>query len=414
MILSGAILLGLLAVWLAFAAVETFRLDIGFRQAFLYVPLKLVYRIGDSPIRAASKVNAPVVYVIWHQSRLDPALMLSLLPEQTLHILDEESAKSMWLEPWRELARTITFNAKHVFVSRRLVRVLRGKGRLAVYLPDNVEPDTKQFRLFRAIARIAVQADAKIVPVFVSGGRFLPFSLTPRDRAPRRWFKKLSITALAPMTIAELIERAGGASMTTASNALFDRLAEARLAGAGLDRSLFQAVRDAAAMFGPSKPIVEDVVSGALSYRKLLAGATPKLTMSARESICAPNFEVAFIMRASRPSMPSRKAAKSTIATAVSKRASKASLIPDRPAQIASTVTRLGRTMRSGISRMRGPLLPCGGKGRKAISRSAPAASQPGHRTRRSRSRRQPPSGQPRRARRHSSAGTRRRASRSV
>ena len=67
MILSGAILLGLLAVWLALAAVETFRLDIGFRQAFLYVPLKLVYRIGDSPIRAASKVNAPVVYVIWHQ-----------------------------------------------------------------------------------------------------------------------------------------------------------------------------------------------------------------------------------------------------------------------------------------------------------------------------------------------------------
>ena len=108
--------------------------------------------------------------------------MLSLLPEQTLHILDEESANSIWLEPWRELARTITFNAKHVFVSRRLVRVLRGKGRLAVYLPDDVEPDTKSFRLFRAIARIAVQADAKIVPVFVSGGRYLPFSLTSCER----------------------------------------------------------------------------------------------------------------------------------------------------------------------------------------------------------------------------------------
>ena len=135
MILLGSILLGLLAMWLALAMVETFRLGIGLRQAFLYVPLKLVYRIGDSPIRAASKADPPVIYAIWHQSRLDPALMLSLLPEQTLHILDEESAKSIWLEPWRELARTITFNAQHIFVSRRLVRVLRGKGRLAVYLP---------------------------------------------------------------------------------------------------------------------------------------------------------------------------------------------------------------------------------------------------------------------------------------
>ena len=33
MILSGAILLGLLAAWLALAAFEVFRLGIGFRQA---------------------------------------------------------------------------------------------------------------------------------------------------------------------------------------------------------------------------------------------------------------------------------------------------------------------------------------------------------------------------------------------
>ena len=141
MILLGAILLGLLAVWLALAMVETFRLGIGLRQAFLYVPLKLVYRIGDAQIRAVARPTRPVIYAIWHQSRIDPALMLSLLPEQTLHILDEEAAKSIWLEPWREVCRTITFNAQHIFVSRRLVRVLKGKGRLAVYLPDNVEPD---------------------------------------------------------------------------------------------------------------------------------------------------------------------------------------------------------------------------------------------------------------------------------
>ena len=199
--------------------------------------------------------------------------MLSLLPQQTLHILDETSAKSAWLEPWRELARTITFNAKHVFVSRRLVRVLKGKGRLAVYFPDSVEPDPKAFRLFRAVARIAAKADAKIVPVFVGDARHLPFSLSPAERAPRRWFPKLTITALEPATLAQLIERAGGPSVAPAANALFDRAAEARVAGSGLDRSLFNAIRDAANRFGPSHTIVEDVVTGALTYRKLLIGA---------------------------------------------------------------------------------------------------------------------------------------------
>src|SRR4051812_49412408 len=85
--------------------------------------------------------------------------------------------------------------------------------------------------------------------------------------------------------------------------------------------------------------------------------------MSASESICAPNFDDALNSRATRPSMPSRKAAISTITTAVSKRCSKARRMPDSPAQMASTVIRLGSTMRIGISRMRGPPRPWGSNG---------------------------------------------------
>lgn len=272
MVLASAIVLGFVAAWMLASAVLMHGRGIRFRQALLYLPLKLIYRIKDDALRQARDAEAPVIYVISHQSRLEPALMLSLLPDQTLHILDDASAKAFWLEPWRELGRTIAFNAEHVFVSRRLVRVLRGKGRLAVYLPDTVEPDVKSFRLFRAVARIAMQADARVVPIFVSGARHLPFSLTPAERAPRHWFQRLRIAALAPMTMAELLQRAGY-SQTTTANALFDRFAEARLAGTDLDRGVFGSMVDAARRYGPSRPIVEDVVSGALNYRKLLTGA---------------------------------------------------------------------------------------------------------------------------------------------
>ncbi len=272
MVLASAIVLGFIAAWMLASGVLAHGRGIRFRQALLYLPLKLIYRVQDDAMRQAREADTPVIYVISHQSRLEPALMLSLLPEQTLHILDDASAKAFWLEPWRELGRTIAFNAEHVFVSRRLVRVLRGKGRLAVYLPDTVEPDVKSFRLFRAVARIAMQADARIVPIFVSGARHLPFSLTPADRAPRHWFQRLRIVALAPMTMAELLQRAGY-SQTTTANALFDRFAEARLAGTDLDRGVFGSMVDAANRYGPSRLIVEDVVTGALSYRKLLTGA---------------------------------------------------------------------------------------------------------------------------------------------
>ncbi|TIN39713.1 MAG: 2-acyl-glycerophospho-ethanolamine acyltransferase [Mesorhizobium sp.] len=292
MILTLALLAGLVAAWLLIGVVEKFRLGLRFTQALLYVPFKLAYRIADDRIKIARRTAAPVIYVISHQSRLEPALMLSLLPEDTLHILDEVSARSPWLEPWRELGRTIAFNAEHVFVSRRLVRVLKGKGRLAVYLPDAVEPDIKTFRLFRAVTRIAMQADARIVPIFISGARTLPVSLTPADKAPRRWFPLLSISVLEPMTIAELVARNPDQSSNT--NALFDRFAEARLFGSDLDRGLFLAIRDAADRVGASHPIVEDVVNGTLNYRKLFIGA--RVLGRRFEAVTAPNEAVGVLL----------------------------------------------------------------------------------------------------------------------
>ncbi|RWL43206.1 MAG: 2-acyl-glycerophospho-ethanolamine acyltransferase [Mesorhizobium sp.] len=292
MILTLALLAGLVFAWLLIAVIERFRLDLRFTQALLYVPFKLAYRIADNRIRIARSAKTPVIYVVSHQSRIEPALMLSLLPDDTLHILDEASARSPWLEPWRELARTIAFNAEHVFVSRRLVRVLKGKGRLAVYLPDNVEPDVKSFRLFRAITRIAMQADARIVPIFVAGTRDLPVSLTPKEKAPRHWFPRLSVSVLEPMTIAELVSR--NPDMASNTNALFDRFAEARLFGANLDRSLFLAMRDAADRVGPSHPIIEDVISGSLSYRKLFIGA--RVLGRRFEAVTAPGEAVGVLL----------------------------------------------------------------------------------------------------------------------
>ncbi|TGQ66711.1 2-acyl-glycerophospho-ethanolamine acyltransferase [Mesorhizobium sp. M00.F.Ca.ET.186.01.1.1] len=292
MMLTLALLAGLVLAWLLIGVAEKFRLGLRFTQALLYVPFKLAYRISDNRIKVARDAAAPIIYVISHQSRFEPALMLSLLPDDTLHILDEASAKAPWLEPWRELGRTIAFNAEHVFVSRRLVRVLKGKGRLAVYLPDAVEPDVKTFRLFRAITRIAMQADARIVPIFVGGARELPVSLTPATVAPRRWFPRLAISALEPMTIAELVARNPDQASNT--NALFDRVAEARFGATDLRRGLFLAMRDAADRVGAAHPIIEDVISGALSYRKLFIGA--RVLGRRFEAVTAPGEAVGLLL----------------------------------------------------------------------------------------------------------------------
>ncbi len=271
--LIAVIFLGAVAaILIAVAVVSMVRLDLTLGQALTYAPLKLAYRIDDRRLLTARGTSAPVIYVIAHQSRLDPALMLATLPANTLHILDETSATATWLEPFRSLAPTIAFNAKHVFVSRRLVRRLKAGGRLAVYMPGGVEPSQKGFRLYRAVARIAAQSDAKIVPIVIGGAMQLPFSLVPAEKAPRKLFPRMTISALGGATIADLIKRANQNRMTK-SLALFDRLAEARLASTDATHTMFDAMIDAANRFGPGRTVLEDPISGTMTYRQLMMAA---------------------------------------------------------------------------------------------------------------------------------------------
>lgn len=229
MILAGSIIAGLVLAWIALAAVLASRQRISFRQAILLVPLHVAWRVDGKALRSAHATRS-VVYVVSHQSRLDAALMLSLLPDDTLHILDAYSANAAWMEPWRSLSRTSAFNPEHIFVNRRLVRVLRGGGRLCVYLPADLDPDTRAFRLYRAVARIADRAGAKVVPVHIEGAGSLRFAFNRVSGISSRLFSKLEVRALEPATIEELIARYPNQS--TRSGALYERMGETRSGGA--------------------------------------------------------------------------------------------------------------------------------------------------------------------------------------
>lgn len=195
------------------------------RQALFYLPLKLLYRVDDRAIAEAQNASAPVIYVVTHQSRLDPALMLSLLPSDTLHILDAQSAETGWLEPWRELARTIAFNTEHLFISRRLVRHLRGRGRLAVYLPEPEEPvPPGLLSLYRAVARVAARGEASIVAIHVDGQRREKPKVIRADAVHFGLFPKLTINSLPPVRLGQMSDAATG---STRSNALAQRMREA-------------------------------------------------------------------------------------------------------------------------------------------------------------------------------------------
>ena len=181
-------------------------------------------------------------------------------------------------------------------MNRRLVRQLKGNGRLAVYIPDAVEPDAKAFRLYRAIAHLIASADAKVVPIVISR-RALPALLEPAAGKG------------AALQLAQAHHR--GARGGEARWAGGRRRARphrrrqrtvrppgGRRVKTGVDRSsLFQAMRDAALVFGPSRTIIEDAIAGALTYRELFAGA--RILGRRFEAFSAPGEAVGLLLPSS-------------------------------------------------------------------------------------------------------------------
>src|SRR5680860_1367272 len=88
--------------------------------------------------------------------------------------------------------------------------------------------------------------------------------------------------------------------------------------------------------------------SSSAQLNMMMAGATPKLTKSARLSSSAPKREEAFRSRATCPSMPSRNAANTSAATAKSQRCSMPMRIAVSPAHSPSSVKMLGISTRTG------------------------------------------------------------------
>src|SRR5262249_2573517 len=74
-------------------------------------------------------------------------------------------------------------------------------------------------------------------------------------------------------------------------------LAAARVKAGVDDMTLFQAMRQAALTFGPSRTIIEDAISGALTYRELFAGA--RILGDRFEAFSAPGEAVGLLLPSS-------------------------------------------------------------------------------------------------------------------
>ena len=125
-------------------------------------------------------------------------------------------------------------------------------------------------KVYDGAGLIADKSDAMVVPVRIEGPEATIFSRLKRSQVRRRWFPKITVTVLEPVKLNVDPELKGRKRRQAAGAALYTIMSDLIFRTTSTDRTVVEALIDAAKIHGPNWLAIEDPVSGQMTYKRLL------------------------------------------------------------------------------------------------------------------------------------------------
>src|SRR5262249_50455974 len=182
-------------------------------------------------------------------------------------------ARKWWIRPFLKLTNALPLDPLKPMAVRTLIEAVRAGNALIIFPEGRITVTGSLMKVYDGAAMIADKADAEALPVRIDGLEQTPCSRLPKDQMRRRGFPQVTATVLAAVrrTVAPGLK--GGRRRLAAGAALYGIRSDLVFRTTSTDRSVIEAVIQAAELHGPNHKMVEDPVSGSLTYKRLLTGA---------------------------------------------------------------------------------------------------------------------------------------------
>src|SRR2546423_3198424 len=158
--------------------------------------------------------------------------------------------------------------------TRTLINAVKAGEPLVIFPEGRITVTGSLMKVYDGVGLIADKSDALVVPVKIDGLEATPFSRLSRRQVHRRWFPKVTVTVMPPVKLAGVPELKGGDRRQAAGAALYEIMSDLVFRTTSTDRTVFAAVVEAAEVHGWKRIAVEDPVTGSLTYKRMLLGAT--------------------------------------------------------------------------------------------------------------------------------------------
>src|SRR2546429_8439669 len=198
---------------------------------------------------------------------------MSLRNRRPIFAIDVAIARRWWVRPFVRLTRAIALDPLKPMALRTLIDAVKAGDALIIFPEGRITVTGSLMKVYDGAAMIADKSNAEVVPVRIEGLEQTPFSGLSKSRVRRRWFPKVKVTILEPVKLTVDPELKGRKRRLAAGAALYGIMSNLVFRTTSTDRTVIEAVIEAATLHGRSRVAIEDPLSGALTYKRLLAGA---------------------------------------------------------------------------------------------------------------------------------------------
>ncbi len=212
------------------------------------------------------------VYVVNHQSFADGCFVAAFLPGSPVFAVNVHTARRWWARPFLAAVRHFPVNPANPFSAKAMVRAVKDGGKLVVCPEGRITKTGTLMKVYEGAGMVADKSGAAIVPVRIDGLQFTRLSRMD-GRVPRRWFPRLSLHVLPPVSLDVDLGLRGRARRRAVGTVLGGVMEQSGFAVANTGRPLFRALLDARARFGSHMPVAEDIAREPMSYGRLILGS---------------------------------------------------------------------------------------------------------------------------------------------
>jgi acyl-[acyl-carrier-protein]-phospholipid O-acyltransferase / long-chain-fatty-acid--[acyl-carrier-protein] ligase len=236
----------------------------------LSIVFRTLFRMEVTGLENVAKAGDNAIIAMNHVSFLDAPIAMAILPKKPVFAVDTGIAQRWWIQPFLPFVRTMALDPLKPMALRTVINAVREGNMLVIFPEGRITITGSLMKIYDGAAMIADKSDAMVVPVRIEGPERTIFSRLTSAQVRRRLFPKIKVTILEPVKMNVDPALKGRKRRLAAGTAMYDIMSDMMFNTTNTDRTILEAVIEAAHINGGKWPVMEDPTSGRLTYKRLL------------------------------------------------------------------------------------------------------------------------------------------------